>query len=205
MRRDFNFDVVDHFETAGHFARLDFRPDPEQRYDDRITGSVMEGPPESRFRVPAVIYPRAVGSDNADRFSRWVTMSPAQWQAITTRPRSWRFFVAMVGLLPDGTPWWSRVYEESVLAELRDHSEQMGGFYRFDPGLTDKALASSWHLEQPEQGLPFRFVISDAGGGQTTTDPAEFAAAIQGMAMVDNEPMTGRVDITPGQLSLHFE
>jgi hypothetical protein len=145
------FDVLDHVLDQ-YAERIQFTPDEDQRYPDRITGTVTETINGTDAR--AVIYPRPVGYDNANRYRRWVTLPPVHWQNLTSRPAGWRHFVLMVGLLPDGQPWWSSLYEESTLAELRDHSEDMGGFYRFDPGLTQRALIAEWDKDKPASESP---------------------------------------------------
>lgn len=139
---DWAFDMLAHIKER-YAAVLGFTPDDHQRYPDRITGNAVSG--------RTVIIPKAVGSENAGRFRRWVTLPVGHWQNITARPLGWRYLVLMVGLLPDGEPWWSALYEESMLAEVRDHSEDKGGFYRFDPGLTGRALIADWDKDRPEQ------------------------------------------------------
>lgn len=205
---DWAFDVYEH--VIDRYAEaLDFTPDEPQRYPDRITGTVHEGPPPGLITQRAVIIPKPVGHDNATRYRRWVTLPPVHWQNLTNRPAGWRYFILMVGLLPDGQPWWSALYEESTLAELRDHSESMPGFYRFDPGLTAKALIADWDKDRPDgyRDSPAQYTATLGDVTVETGDQADFMASIWDFAATrqDNEPITGRIDVAGNEMSVVIE
>lgn len=199
-RNDWSFDVVDH--VLDHYAEaLQFTPDEQQRYTDRVTGTVYEALTHQDRR--AVILLRGVGFINAERYRRWVALPKGHWESITSRPPDWRFFVLMIGLLPDGQPWWSAIYEESTLAELRDHSENMRGWYRWDPGLTEKALIKGWDKDAPE-GMTY--TLTDAHETITTQNPTEFLEALTATAVLASEgPDHGIVKITPHQITIDFD
>lgn len=140
---DWAFDVTEHV-VAHHAKSIGFTPDDRQWYPDRTTGTLESG-------GRAVVIPKGVGPDNAARYRRWVTLPSSHWQSMSARPSGWRAFVLMVGLLPDGQPWWSSLYDEQLLLSVRDHSENMGGFYRFDPHLAATALVSEWDKDKPTE------------------------------------------------------
>lgn len=135
------FDVAKHAVTY-HADSIGFVADQKQWYADRVNGTLPDG-------GRAVILPKGVGTENATRYRRWVTLPAGHWAAMTARPLNWRPFVLMIGLLPDGQPWWSTLYDEQLLAQTRDHSENMGGFYRFDPHLVEMAVVSDWDKDEP--------------------------------------------------------
>jgi hypothetical protein len=207
---DWAFDVQQHFVEV--FAdRLGFDPDEEQHYPDRITGTLYEGDTHNPREYRAVVIPRPVGYENASRYRRWVTLPPVHWENITNRPAGWRHFVLMVGLLPDGQPWWSRLYDEQILAGSRDHSEQVnagrgGHFYRFDPGLTAPALVLEWDKDKAGDGIleaPGEYQVSWTEGVTTTRDAAEWVAKLWELAeegghltadlTVDRETMVAKI------------
>jgi len=203
---DWAFDIEEH--VLDHYAeKIGFTPDEKQPYPDRIVGTITEPINGQDFR--AVIVPKPVGHDNAVRYRRWVTLPPVHWQNLTSRPAGWRYFVLMVGLLPDGQPWWSALYEESSLAESRDHSENMGGFYRFDPGLTSRALILDWDKDRPESYVdsPARYTATLGDVVVETTDQADFMASIWDFAATiqDKEPITGRIDVAGNEMSVTIE
>lgn len=202
-RTDWAFDVQGHFEQY-YADSLGFVPDEEQQYVlDRITGTIY-GVTSGNPDVRGVVIPRAVGFDNADRFRRWVTVDKTHWGAMTARPNNWRVFILMIGLLPDGQPWWSTLYEESTLAASRDHSEEMGGFYRFDPGLTGPAKIAEWDRDRPEP-KPFRVVLKD-GDTEAFADPFSLWEALRATAdLADEGPDHGIVKVEHGQLTLDFD
>jgi hypothetical protein len=150
--------VREHFEhdyAARAWFQLDeeFRPDDEQPYDDRILGYLGK---QGEQGTRAVVVVRFVGPDNAARYRRWITVPPAVYESMTRRPQGWRFFVLMVGLLPDGQPWWSALYDERVLArpDVYPFAEAMvtsGRFYRFDPHLAERALLAEHDFTEPAQ------------------------------------------------------
>lgn len=205
-RTDWAFDVQEFFEQFA--GPLGFEFDEKQNYPDRITGTLWSGTTADPHDQRAVVIPRPVGHDYANRYRRWVTLPPVHWENITNRPAGWRYFVLMVGLLPDGSPWWAALYDEQTLAQRRDHSENMGGFYRFDPGLTEAALVAEWSQEKG-----FSLVTRDSrttyratlGEGVVTGDQAEVIAAIFDWAAESAEPVTGRIDVDGPQMSFHFE
>lgn len=147
-RDDWAFDIREHVQQ--HYAdKIGFRADEVQRYPDRVTGEITEEHTAANHVFRAVVVPKGVGPDHAVRYRRWVTLPSLHWQNLTARPTGWRYFVLMVGLLPDGQPWWSALYEEWTLTEMRDQSENMGGFYRWDPHLAARALVAEWDKDKP--------------------------------------------------------
>lgn len=204
-RTDWAFDVVQHFVDE-YAEGIGFTLDPDQNYPDRTTGTI-HWPPEVGEPQRAVVIPRAVGFDNADRFRRWVTVDKTHWGAMTARPAGWRVFILMVGLLPDGEPWWSALYDESMLAEKRDFSEQMGGFYRFDPGLTADARIADWDKDRPVAFRDSAAVYEldmGAAGQQTTRDAGEFLASIWDYASQQDpdDPAVGRLDVVGDRMKV---
>lgn len=170
MGHDNAFEVYDHFIDQ-HAEAIDFTPDGVQRYDDRITGTISEGPPNARTDYRAVVIPRFVGYENASRYRRWITLPKAHWAALTARPNNWRYFILMIGLLPDGQPWWSNLYEESELNP--QFFEQMpSGFYRLDPVATAAALINDWDKDRPDTA-PDVDPPHEAPDGPIPADPGD--------------------------------
>lgn len=211
MNGEFVFDVHKHF-IEHHMARIGMDPDPEQRYPDRITGTLVE-PTLDQIRAVVIIKP--VGYDNAGTFRRWVAVSPAHFDQMGVRPAGWQHFIMAVGLLPDGNPWWSSVYDERQLAEVRESAQHVStgghsGFYRFDPGLTAPARLSDWDKDMPtEPERPFLWEYKDLAGGFTTLDPAEFVEYIKAYATTETAPEdddgeTGRIDISRAGVRVTF-
>lgn len=203
MSRDFAFDVLQHV-VDNYADGIGFIPDVEQHYIlDRITGTRYVGATaETMTNERIVIIPRAVGFENADRFRRWVTVDKTHWGAMTARPQGWRVFVLMIGLLPDGQPWWSTLYDEQVLAEKRDFSEQMGGFYRFDPGLTGPARIAGWDKDDPSVGFrdsPATYAIAKGGSVTVAEDADAFVAELWDIAAAQEE-FRGEITVTADQM-----
>jgi hypothetical protein len=142
-RKDWAFDVREHVENI-YAPALAFTADDDQQYEGQITGWIGH---ENGTTTRAVVIPRGVGPENAARFKRWVTVPRGHWQSMGHRPLGWRAFVLMIGLLPDGDPWWSALYDEALLQP--EFAEDKGGFYRFDPGLTQPALIKDWDKDRP--------------------------------------------------------
>lgn len=212
---DWAFDVAEFFQTQ-FASQFGFILDAEQRYPDRITGTMVEPHNAADHEFRAVVIPKAVGYENANRYRRWVALPVSHWENMTNRPAGWRFFVLMIGLLPDGSPWWAALYDEQVLASQRDLSQQMSGFYRFDPGLTDPALIGDWDKDRgtgyPASGTDavYRF---DAPHMATfvSKDAGEFVAALWDYARGygangegPEDPVTGRIDVSDRQMSVHI-
>lgn len=210
---DWAFDVPEFFRRE--FAdRFGFILDEEQRYPDRLTGTYVSGGTRDPVESRAVIIPKPVNFDNANRFRRWVAVSRTHWEGMTARPAGWRFFVLMVGLLPDGSPWWAALYDEQVLANNRDLSEQMGNFYRFDPGLTDPAIVGDWDKDRGA-GYPGttraayrldtphgKFVFADAG--EFVAGLWDYARGYGANGEGPEDPITGRIDVSDSQMSVHI-
>jgi hypothetical protein len=210
--RHWAFDIVEFFHTQ--FANpLGFALDEEQRYPDRITGTLYGGSTHNPTERRAVVIPKPVGYDNAGRYRRWVTLPPVHWENMTNRPDDWEHFILMVGLLPDGTVWWANLYNERILAEKRDQSEQVPGpsgpFYRFDPGLTSPALVAEWHKDKPgifsDSPAVYEFSVADAPR-QRFYDQAEFVAALwdHAASRSDEETVTGRIDVGGDRMAVHI-
>lgn len=168
------YDLLEHVEDV-YAEKLGLTTDSDQTWDDRILGYNNNGE-----RV--VITVRFVGHDNAARFRRWITVPPATYDSMTRRPNGWRFYVLMVGFLPDGTPWWTTLYDERVLArpDVYPFAEVMGAagrFYRFDPHLAEKALIAEFDFTDRQQPLPHdhQCKVCDVFW---TTNPATEPAAI---------------------------
>lgn len=200
-QREWAFDIEEHVREY-YADKIGFVPDDIQRYDDRITGYVTGG---GVVGYRSVIIPRAVGADNAARYHKWVAVNRVQWDGMRSRPDGWRYFILMIGLLPDGQPWWSRLYEERVLAEQRDFSENMGGFYRFDPGLTEKAFLAEWHKDRPGAQAPGGYAASLGGEQREFGDSADLIAALWDYSTVQGGEVTGRIDVTPDEIKVHIE
>lgn len=200
--KEFAFDVQEH--VLRHYGPIiGLVPDDDQHYPDRIVGS----DPNTGRRV--VVIPKGVGFDNADRFRHWVAVDPTHWASMTARPEGWDTFILMIGLLPDGQPWWSALYDERRLAQDRIHSEQMWGFYRFDPGITKNALVGFWDKDRPETNVDspavYRATLGDVE--IETPDQADFMASIWDFAasIPDKEPITGRIDVAGNEMSVHID
>lgn len=192
------FNVREHINRV-YADRIGFIPDEEQRYPDRHTGTLVSGDLRNPTEERAVIIPKPVGADNAQRFRRWVALPPVHWENLTSRPRGWRYFILMIGLLPDGQPWWSRLYDEQLLAQSRDLSEQVsargGSFYRFDPGLTAPALMLEWDSEKP--GVlesPAVYQVNIGKQRIETREAADFVAALWDAAS-DVEQLAGALSV----------
>jgi hypothetical protein len=68
----------------------------------------------------------------------------------------------MVGLFPDGKPYWAALYDESVLVPNRHLAkEKMRGFFAFDPGLAAAARIAKWHAESVEEVAEFSVPLPD--------------------------------------------
>ena len=101
--------------------------------DPRFTGHAHHG-------GTASVDLRTVGYQNAAQYRGWLTLSPGQVRAMSSeRPAGWRFYVLMIGLLPDGAPWWSALWDLTEPARLLNVMTEIpmpsgGSFYRVCPG-----------------------------------------------------------------------
>jgi hypothetical protein len=175
---DWAFDVQAFFRT-NLGDPLGFDPDDLQRYPDRIVGTLYSGTTHNPVEQRTTILLRGTGPDNAETFKRWVTVLPAQWQTMGNKPKPWRYLILQIGLYPDGTPYWANLYDEAALAPVKEHAERMGGFVRFDPGLTQPALVATWDAENGT------FVVREDA---PTAEEAGAPLAVP----------TGRVPVDPG-------
>lgn len=84
-----------------------------------------------------VVDVRVAKYENAGRFRGWLTMGAAGVRAMhAERPVGWRFFTVVVGLLPDGLPWWVAMWDMAEVVRHWDRAESMhdGYWYRLNPG-----------------------------------------------------------------------
>lgn len=146
-------DLLDHFESV-YADQLEFRADEDQGWPDRILGYSRDIA-STEARTSVIV--RFVGPDNAGRYRRWITVPNAVYESMTRRPAGWRFYVLMVGLLPDGGPWWTALYDERALArpDVLPFAEAIrldrgGMFWRFDPHLAEKALVAEFDFTQQQ-------------------------------------------------------
>jgi hypothetical protein len=153
--RGLGFSVEDHIRQV-YADRIGMDIDPRQNYPDRVVGTMRQKPGDAGVPDRVSILIRPVGADNAGRYRRWITYRAADFDSMITRPTGWRYYALMVGLLPDGKPWWSALYDEAILRQpdVYEHAEQMGStgrFYRFDPGLSSRALIDEYDFTKPEE------------------------------------------------------
>lgn len=190
----------EHIEDV-YAARIGVVFDEAQRYADRLIGTDTNGQ-----RVVVLI--RIVGADNAGRFRRWVTYRKSDFESMITRPIGWRYYTLMLGLLPDGSPWWSALYDETHLRQpdVYEHAEQViRGLYRFDPGLAAPALVAEHDFTRPGPvPEPFMYAFTVGDESLTTSDPNEFTDALR-EAVDAHLPIRGEVLVAAGQLTLNFE
>lgn len=144
--RDWAFDAQAFFQTR-FGDRMGFEPDDLQRYPDRLVGTLWGGTTHDPVEQRTTVLLRGTGPDNSETFRRWVTVLPQQWATMGAKPKGWRYLILQIGLYPDGQPYWANLYDEAALAPVRGYAERMGGFVRFDPGLTQPALVASWDAE----------------------------------------------------------
>lgn len=141
----------------------------EQRYSQTgVRSWTLSGGADPRFigqdelsgdRVSVDI--RTAGYERAAQFRGWLTMSPGAARALTVeRPDRWRFYQLMVGLLPDGMPWWTALWDLAPVARRWDDvSEEVimdrgGVFYRVAPSsMPEDARPEVYDFLQPDLGL----------------------------------------------------
>lgn len=82
------------------------------------------------------------GDLNARRFMFWLTAAPKELDAAKNPPDGFHYWLAQVGQLPDGNPWWIALYDlpllfkaDAIEGELieRVSMGNAGTFYRVDP------------------------------------------------------------------------
>lgn len=77
--------------------------------------------------------------ENAGKYRGWLTIGAGGARAARTqRPAGFRFYSLVVGLLPDGSPWWSALWDMApVVADWDRVVESMhdGYWFRVNPGL----------------------------------------------------------------------
>lgn len=118
----------------------------DEDYSDRLFG--VAGPTKT------VVLLRPVGPDYSSGYRGWVTLRRAdRFAAMAARPVGYRMVYAMIGLTPDGTVWWSALYDETKLP-LGEAEPMLGDrFYRLRPDEADAALIEDFdHLQL---ALPF--------------------------------------------------
>ena len=170
--RGFRFDVAEVL-TELLEERLDLDGALEEGIDSRrVTGKTNKGE-----HVSILIKP--VGPNNAATFKRWVTLSPSEAEGLREGPRGWHGYVAMIGLLDDGNPWWVGVYDRDDLRAAMYGAEQInnrggtGHFYRWDPGLLKPIIFKDLLEPEPEPvdtDAELRVVLEDVKAGRWTVD-----------------------------------
>ncbi len=115
---------------------------------------------------------KPVGPNHAGTFKHWVTLSPAEAEGLTEGPRGWKGYVAMIGLLDNGQPWWAGVYSRDNLRETAHAAQKVerglsgGWFWRWDPGLLKPVVFKDYTEPESEvspEDLPPRVVVGNDG------------------------------------------
>lgn len=136
----------------------------EQRYAVLgVSGWSLSGGDEPRLvgtddiaGEQVVVDVRVAKYENAGRFRGWLTIgSPGARAMLAERPAGWRFYTLVVGLLPDGMPWWAALWDMSKVRRNWGLAEEMsdGYWYRLNPGL----------LQEPDRPLVYDFLQTTMG------------------------------------------